>query len=75
VLSVDVLGLEDVDVCASAVGPAQTRLALPDLGTVGFVNVEVRHRGETDAYRVEQGPSGPVLAPVRTSVTRPAGGA
>ena len=70
VVSVEVDGL---DVAAGypcrAITPSSFAVALP-MGVAGDLRIEVRHRGETDAYVVRGGDDGPVLDPVRTSVTR-----
>ncbi|WP_412063519.1 hypothetical protein [Rubrivirga sp. IMCC45206] len=70
VLTVEVDGLEvPTGPTCRAFIPSSFAVAVPTT-TASALDVEVRHRGETDRYEVRYADGGLELVPVRTSATR-----
>lgn len=71
VLTVEVDGLQvETGPTCRALIPSGFTVALPSTRYGGPLAVEIRHRGETDRYRVQFGAGGLVLVPIHTSQTR-----
>lgn len=67
VLEVEVVGAQPVSVACDALVPGRWSIGLPYPPT----DVRIRHRGETDRYRIQPGAAGLELVAIRTSTTRP----
>lgn len=66
VLEVEVVGAKPVSAACDALVPGGWSIGVPYPST----DVRIRHRGETDLYRIRSGDGGLELVAVRTSTTR-----
>lgn len=67
-LDLTVLGVEPIEICLTALGPATARVPL-DV-PAGTYRLRVRHDGATDEYELGIGADRLALGPVRAAVTR-----